>query len=287
MQSSPKQLNDLAYPLRSQKLVTELARRIRRHTLDMVNRARSSHIGTCFSMAEILAVLYGRILRLDSKSAGWSGRDRFILSKGHGCAALYAALAERGFFPRDWLDTFYQDGSRLVGHATHTNVPGVEISSGSLGHGLSMACGMALVGKREGRSCRFVVLLSDGECDEGSVWEAAMFGGFHKLNNLLVIVDYNKIQSIGRTEEVLDLEPFGDKWRSCRWNVSEVDGHDPVALEDVFSRPWAEREKPDCVIAHTVKGKGVTFMENQLLWHYRAPNQEEYGEAVKQLDGHQ
>lgn len=265
--------------------MVELARRIRRHVLDMVYHAKSSHIGTCFSMAELLAVLYGQILRLDPRRVDWIDRDRFILSKGHGCAALYAVLAERGFFPLDWLDTFYKDGSPLVGHATHTYVPGVEVSTGSLGHGLSIGSGMALVSKREGRPCRFFVLLSDGECDEGSTWEAILFAGFHRLDNLVAIVDYNKIQSLGRVEDVLDLEPFGDKWRASRWAVRQVDGHDLGAIEDALSRVPFEQQKPSCLIAHTVKGKGVSFMENELLWHYRAPNAEEYRQACIELDG--
>jgi len=236
-------------------------------------------------MAEILGVLYGKILRVDPQQPDWKYRDRFILSKGHGCAALYAVLAERGFFPVDRFDTFCQDGSELVGHATHTHLPGVEVSTGSLGHGLSIACGMALVGKRENQASRFFVLLSDGECDEGSTWEAMLFAGFHALDNVVVIVDYNKIQSLGRVKEVLDLEPFADKWRACRWAVVEIDGHDLEQIDSVLNNIPFEPGKPNCIIAHTVKGKGVSFMEDQLLWHYRAPNADEYRLACIELNG--
>lgn len=274
----------LTYPLGTREELAELARRVRRHTLRMIYRAKSSHIGTCFSMAELLAVLYGKILRVDPQCPDWGDRDRFILSKGHGCAALYAVLAERGFFPLEWLDSFYQDGSALVGHATHTHVPGVEVSTGSLGHGLSIACGMALVSKRERRPCRFFVLLSDGECDEGSTWEAVLFAGFHRLDNLVAIVDYNKIQSLGRVEEVLDLEPFAEKWRACRWAVTEMDGHDLVQIEKALTSVPFEPGKPSCLLAHTVKGKGVSFMEDQLLWHYRAPDPDEYRRAWVELE---
>jgi transketolase len=262
------------------------ANTIRRQTLAMINRARSAHIGTTFSMAEILAVLYGRVLRVDPLRPDWPDRDRFVLSKGHGCAGLYAALAERGFFPREWLDSFYLDGSPLVGHATHRSVPGVEVSTGSLGHGLSIAAGMALAVERDKRPYRVFALLSDGECDEGSTWEAILFAGHHRLRSLVAIVDYNKIQSLGRVSEVLELEPFADKWSAFGWDVHEVDGHDCAALTRVLeqrSEPGSGR--PTCVIAHTVKGKGVTFMEDLLLWHYRSPDASEHDRAVRELEG--
>jgi transketolase len=271
MLSNPNPLNDLAF-------------RVRRQTLFMVNRAKSSHVGTCFSMAELLAVLYGKELRVDPERPDWPERDRFILSKGHGAAALYAVLAEKGFFPKEWIQTFYQNGSRLAGHATHTNVPGVEISTGSLGHGLSVATGMALAAKRDGRGYRVFALLSDGECDEGSTWEPILFAPQHKLDNLVAIVDYNKIQSLGSVKEVMDLEPFADKWRAFGWAVSEIDGHDVEAIESTFARLPFEVDRPSCVIAHTVKGKGVTFMEDQLLWHYRTPQGEEFAAALKELE---
>lgn len=259
-----------------------LCNRVREHVLTMTNRAKSSHIGSNFSMVELLSVLYGQVLRVDPEHPDWPNRDRFILSKGHACAALYAVLAERGFFPLDWLDTFYQNGSRLFGHATHS-VPGVEFSTGSLGHGLPVGVGMALAAKRDGKEHRVFVLLSDGECDEGSNWEAALFAPQHKLDNLVAIVDYNKIQSLGTTKEVIDLEPFADKWASFGWVVREIDGHDLEAIERAFSDIPYSPGKPSCVIAHTVKGKGISFMENELLWHYRSPQGDEYEAALREL----
>lgn len=261
-----------------------LARRTRADVLRMTHRARSSHVGSSFSMIELLLVLYGRVLRVDPNRPTWPERDRFILSKGHGCAGLYAVLAEGGFFPRSWLDTFYQDGSRLAGHITHTNVPGVDASTGSLGHGLPIATGMALAGKRDARGYRVFAVLGDGECDEGSTWEAILFAGHHKLDNLVAIVDYNKIQSIGRVEEVLDLEPLADKWRSCRWDVREIDGHNLEEIDRTLTRLPLEPGRPSCIIAHTVKGKGVSFMEDKLLWHYRPPSEEELARALVELE---
>ncbi len=254
----------------------ELARRIRVHSLRMTQRAKSSHVASSMSMAEILAVLYRRILRLRPESPDASDRDRLILSKGHACAGLYAVLAECGFFPLDWLDSFYIDGAKLPGHATADGIPGVEISTGSLGHGLPVACGMALAAKRDGRGHRVFAVLSDGECDEGSNWEAILFAPQHELDNLVVIVDYNKIQSLASVKEVLELEPFVEKWRAFRWAVREVDGHDVAALIDLLAGLPFEPGRPSCLIAHTVKGKGVSFMENTVLWHYRSPQGQEF-----------
>lgn len=261
----------------------ELAHEIRLRTLRMINRAGSSHIGTAFSMAELLAVLYGKILQVDPEHPAGPDRDRFVLSKGHGCAALYAVLAKQGFFPLEWLDTFYQNGSRLAGHATHTSIPGIEVSTGSLGHGLSLACGMALAAKRDQKQYRVFALLSDGECDEGSTWEPVLFAAHHRLDNLIAVVDYNKIQSLGRVEEVLNLEPFAEKWRSFGWVAKEIDGHDVQEIIEVLDRLPSESGKPTCIIAHTVKGKGVSFMEDKLLWHYRSPQGEEFEAALAEL----
>lgn len=260
------------------------ARNIRRDVLLMVNKARSSHIGSSYSMAELLAVLYSGVLRIDPSRPDWKGRDRFILSKGHACAGLYAVLAERGFFPRSWLDGFYQDGSRLYGHITHSGIPGVEVSTGSLGHGLPIGCGMALAAKRDGSNYRVFTLLSDGECDEGSIWEAAMFAGHHRLDNLVAIIDYNKIQSLGTVKDTLDLEPFADKWRAFGWGVQEIDGHDVREVEEALTGVPFSKGRPSCVIAHTIKGKGVSFMEHQVLWHYRAPDPEEFSKAIAELE---
>ncbi len=260
-----------------------LAKSIREATLCMVHRARSSHIGSCLSIADILAVLYGRILRVRPDDPHWRDRDRFVLSKGHAAAAVYAVLAERGFFPKSWLENFYADDSRLAGHITHHGVPGVEVSTGSLGHGLPLGCGMALAAKRDSRPVRIFVLLSDGECDEGSTWEAALFAPHHGLDNLIAIIDYNKIQSLGRVEEVLNLEPLGEKWRAFGWAVREIDGHNFEQIETALETACQAGGKPACIIAHTTKGKGVSFMENQLLWHYRSPDDNELRQALEEL----
>ncbi|MDT4952903.1 MAG: transketolase [Acidobacteriota bacterium] len=264
-------------------LVTGLARRIRADALRMVHRASASHIGTCLSMADLLAVLYGRVLRIDPGRPDWPDRDRFILSKGHGAAIVYAALAERGFFPREWLDTYCQNGSRLGGHISSHNVPGVEVSTGSLGHGLPLGCGMALAGKHDGRPYRVFVMLSDGELDEGSNWESILFAPHHELDNLVAIVDYNKIQSFGSVSEVLELSPLADKWRAFRWAVREIDGHDHTQIEKALTEP-AEPGRPTVIIAHTIKGKGVSFMEGQLAWHYKSPDAAQLERALEELE---
>jgi transketolase len=261
----------------------KLAGRIRAHTLRMVHKAKASHVGTCLSMTDILAVLYGSVMRVDPQDPEWEDRDRFILSKGHGAAAIYATLAERGFFPVEWLDTYCDDGTRLAGHITHHGVPGVELSSGSLGHGLSVGCGMALAGRGDGRSYRVFTLLSDGECDEGSIWEAILFAPHNRLDNLVCIVDYNKIQSFGTVREVLDLEPFADKWRACGWAVREIDGHDHQQIHDALSAVPFTPGKPSVILAHTIKGAGISFMENKLEWHYKSPDAGQLQQALQEL----
>ena len=260
-----------------------LARRIRAHTLRMVHRAKASHVGSCLSMTDLLAVLYGSTLRVDPTRPDWGDRDRFVLSKGHGAAALYATLAERAFFPLDWLDTYGADGTRLAGHISHYGMPGVEVSTGSLGHGLSLAAGMALAGRHDQRPYRVFALLSDGECDEGSNWEAILFAPHHRLENLVAIVDYNKIQSFGSVREVLDLEPLAAKWQAFGWSVREIDGHDLGQIHGALAAVPFEPHKPSALIAHTVKGKGVRFMEDQLDWHYKSPNAEELNRALTEL----
>jgi transketolase len=263
--------------------LSQIAREIRAQVLLMTHRAKSSHVGTCFSIVELLLVLYGRILRVKPEDPEWLDRDRFLLSKGHGAAALYAVLAAHGFFPGEWLESFCGNGTKLVGHVTHRGVPGVELSTGSLGHGLSVGCGMALAAKRDARSCRVFVLLSDGECDEGSTWEAVLFAPHHRLENLTAIVDYNKIQSLGTVKDVLDLDPFAAKWQAFGWAVREIDGHDCQQIEESLRQIPTVPGRPTCVIAHTVKGKGVSFMENKLLWHYRSPDAEEIRKALAEL----
>lgn len=265
--------------------VIALAQKIRLHALRMTSKGGSSHIGSVFSMADIVAVLYGKVLNVDPKNPKWTGRDRFILSKGHAGAGVYAALAERGFFKTEVLDTHYQDGAILSGHVSHKEIPGVEFSTGSLGHGLPVGAGMAYAGKLDKKSHRVFVLLSDGECDEGSNWEAILFAGHHRLNNLVAIIDYNKIQSLASVAETLALEPFADKWRSFGWEVVEADGHNHEELSKKLEANIMKSDKPLCLIAHTTKGKGVSFMENSVLWHYRTARGEEYDSALAELEG--
>lgn len=263
----------------------ELARRIRIQSLHMTSRGGSSHIGASLSMADIVAVLYGEVLNVDPDDPSKTDRDRFILSKGHAGAAIYAALAECGFFDTEKLKTHYQDGSDLCGHVSHKGVPGVELSTGSLGHGLSVGVGMALAAKMNNQNYRVVVLLSDGECDEGSNWEAILFAAHHGLDNLVAIIDYNKIQSLASISETLELEPFADKWRSFGWIVQEVDGHNHQQLKSALvSVSQQEGKKPTVIIAHTIKGKGVSFMENTVLWHYRCARGEEFDAALRELE---
>lgn len=261
-----------------------LAKRIRLHALRMTSLGGSSHIGSVLSMADLVAVLYGAILRVDPKNPKWRERDRFILSKGHAGAGVYAALAERGFFNVSTLDTHYQDGSILSGHISHKGVPGVELSTGSLGHGLPVGAGMAYSSKLDHQQHRVFVLMSDGECDEGSNWEAILFAAHHHLDNLVAIVDYNKIQSIGSVADTLALEPFSDKWQSFGWSVTEIDGHSHAEIRTALTRLPHMRDKPNCIIAHTTKGKGVSFMENSVLWHYRTARDKEYAAALKELE---
>ena len=263
-----------------------LAWLIRRHGLEMTHLSRGSHIGAIFSVAEIIATLYTGVLRVDPADPNWPERDRLILSKGHAGAAVYAALAERGFFPVEELSTHYATGSRLSGHVSHKGIPGVEFSTGSLGHGLSVAAGLALGGQMDGADWRVWAVLGDGECDEGSVWEAALQANQYKLDNLIAVVDHNHMQSLDFCENTLALEPFADKWRAFGWHAQVVDGHDIAALRAAFEQAMANRGtgKPSVVIAETVKGKGVSFMENDILWHYRTPQGEEYEAALRELE---
>lgn len=260
----------------------EFARRIRVHALRMVHAAKASHIGGCLSMADLLAVLYTRILRVNPTRPDDLDRDRFVLSKGHATAILYATLAERGFFLPEELQTYCRNGSKLTGHISHA-VPGVEVSTGSLGHGLPIAVGMALAAKSDRRTWRVFCILSDGECDEGSNWEAILFAPHHKLDNLIAIIDYNKIQSFGSVPEVLALEPFAEKWRAFGWHVVEIDGHDLEAIERALNSLPQETGKPTAIIAHTVKGKGVSFMEHKLEWHYKSPSAEQLNNALAEI----
>ena len=261
-----------------------LANRIRKHAVSMTSLGGSSHIGSILSISDILAVLYGNILRFRAGEPQWTDRDRFILSKGHAGAGVYATLAEMGFMSTDKLKTHYQDGSDLSGHVSHKGIPGVDLSTGSLGHGLPVAAGMALSAKIDNKGHRVFVLMSDGECDEGSNWEAILFSSHHKLDNLIAVIDRNGLQSIHSTEDTLALEPFADKWRAFGWDVIEVDGHNHQALYDACTKRESASGKPLCVIAKTTKGKGVSFMKDQVLWHYRSPQGVEYDAAISELE---
>ena len=263
-----------------------LAWLIRRHGLEMTHLSRGSHIGAIFSVAEIMAVLYTGVMNVNPAEPAMPDRDRLILSKGHAGAAVYAALAERGFFPVEELKTHYANGSRLSGHVSHKGVPGVEFSTGSLGHGLAVGAGMALGAKMDRAPWRTYVILGDGECDEGSVWEAALQAHQYQLDNLIAVVDHNRMQSLDFCEKTIALEPFADKWRDFGWQVQVVDGHDVAALQAAFARAKNNLGggKPSVIIAETTKGKGVSFMENDILWHYRTPQGEEYEAALKELE---
>ena len=261
-----------------------LAWLIRRHGLEMTHLSRGSHIGAIFSLAEIMATLYTGVLNVDPANPKMPGRDRLILSKGHAGAAVYAALAERGFFPVEELSTHYANGSRLSGHVSHKGIPGVEFSTGSLGHGLAVAAGMALGGKMDGEAWRVYAVLGDGECDEGSVWEAALQANQYKLDNLIAVIDRNRMQSLDFSENTIALEPFADKWRAFGWHTQVVDGHDVDALRAAFDAAKANVGSPSVIIAETTKGKGVSFMENDILWHYRTPQGEEYEAALRELE---
>ncbi len=259
-----------------------LAGQIRTNAVSMVARAKAAHIGGALSMADLLAVLYTDILRVRPDDPGWAGRDRFLLSKGHSCTALYAALAVKGFFPLEELETYGVDGTRLMAHVSH-KLPGVEFSTGSLGHALPFGCGKALAARRKGETWRVFVLLSDGELDEGSNWEAILFAPQHRLDNLVALVDYNRIQSLGSVAEVLELDPLADKFRAFRRAVREVDGHDHEAIREALATvPW-EPGRPSVLIARTVKGKGVDYMENNLQWHYSSPKPDQLASALRQL----
>lgn len=264
----------------------DVARTLRRHIIVQTAAASSGHPGGSLSAADIVAALYFRVMRgLDPADPKNPDRDRFVLSKGHCCPVLYAALAERGFIPREELTTFRKLHSRLQGHPDMNKVPGVEASAGSLGQGISMAVGMALAGKLDGRGYRVYALLGDGECQEGQVWEAAMAAAHYKLDNLVAIVDRNGLQIDGPTEEVMSLEPLAEKWRAFGWHTLEIDGHAFPAILAAFDEAAATAGRPTAIIARTVKGKGVSFMENAVEWHGVAPNAEQRDRALAELGG--
>jgi transketolase len=260
----------------------ELASAVRRDALKMVHHARASHIGSALSIADIVAVLYSEVMSVEPSNPHWEDRDRFLLSKGHATVAVYAALAERGFFPKEDLLAYGDDFSPLMNHVSH-KVPGVEFSTGALGHGLPFGVGKALAARRTGKAWRTFVLMSDGEWDEGSNWEAALFAAHHDLDHLIAIVDANDLQSLDTVGNTLGLEPLPEKFTAFGWAVREVDGHDHEALaRDLGSAPW-QPGRPSILIARTTKGKGVSFMENQVLWHYRNPDDSQLATALAEL----
>ncbi len=262
--------------------IEKITKKIRGKILDMTHKAGCAHLASAFSCTDILATLYWKILKIDPRYPKAPERDRFILSKGHGAMAFYSILAYKGFFPEKLLDTFGEPGTILAEHPD-PGLPGVEAATGSLGHGLSLGLGMALAGRIQKRNYRVYVLLSDGECNEGSVWEAAMFAPAHKLENVAAIIDFNKWQATGRSTEILALEPLAEKWKSFGWSTYEIDGHDLSKLVEILNNIPDGSGKPVAIIAHTIKGKGVSFMEDDNNWHYRVPDESEVSKAKKEL----
>jgi transketolase len=248
----------------------ERSKYLRRLIVRALAGGERGHVGSSMSLVEIMRVLYDDILRYRPGEPKWPARDRMILSKGHGCISLYATLADKGFFPLETLDTFCRRDSILGGHPESSKVPGVEASTGALGHGLSYGVGMALAARMQKRDSRVIVVMGDGEINEGSVWEAALCAGKHRLSNLTAVIDYNKMQSAGPTREIQDLEPLLDKWRAFNFAVAEVDGHDVAALRDVFRRMPLAPDRPGAIICHTVKGRGVAFAEHDPNWHHKS-----------------
>jgi len=266
------------------KEMEEIAKRLRRHIITMTGKAGSGHPGGSLSAVEIVTTLYFKLLRHKPQDPQWSDRDRFILSKGHAAPLLYATLAECGYFPLDELSTLRQLDSRLQGHTDRTVTPGVEMSAGALGQGLSFAIGIALAGRLNSQKHRVYVLLGDGECDEGQIWEGAMAAAHFKVDNLTAIVDNNGQQIDGWNRDVMNLDPFNKKWQAFGWHVIEVDGHDFTQLIDAFNQAKVIKGQPTVIIAHTIKGKGVSFMENNPHFHGKAPNAEEVKIALKELE---
>ena len=263
--------------------LAQICRQVRRHIVSMTGAAKSGHPGGSLSAVEILVTLYWDVLKHDPANPKWAERDRFILSKGHAAPVLYGVLAECGYTPVESLNTLRKLGSIYQGHPDVRFIPALEASTGSLGEGLSLALGMGLAARLDGAAWRSYVVLGDGEIQEGQIWEAAMFGAFQKLDNVCAIVDYNKIQLDGFTKEILDLEPLADKWRAFGWHVIEIDGHDVASVQKAFAEAAATKGKPSCIIANTVKGKGVSFMENNPKWHGVAPSPAEVELALKEL----
>jgi len=261
-----------------------VAKKLRRHIISMIGKANSGHPGGSLSAVEIISSLYFKIMNHDPDNPEWTERDRFILSKGHAAPVLYATLAECGYFSVEELSTLRQMDSRLQGHTDHGLLPGIEMTTGSLGQGLSYAIGVALAGRLNAQKYTVYALLGDGECDEGQVWEAAMAAAHLKLGNLIAIIDRNGLQIDGWTCDVMDLEPFGIKWQAFGWRVLEIDGHNFKQLIEAFQKAQIINDQPVVIIAHTVKGKGVSFMENNVDFHGKAPNASQVETALKELE---
>jgi len=273
---------------RSQELIKDLeekARRFRVQVIKMIYRAQSGHPGGSLSCMDILTALYFHHLRINPQEPAWENRDRFVLSKGHAAPALYVVLAELGYFPKETLFTLRQLGSILQGHPDMRKTPGVEMSTGSLGNGLSVGIGMALGARLARKNYHVYALVGDGEVDEGGIWEAAMAASKYKLDNLTAICDFNRIQLDGPIEEIMPLDPLPEKWEAFNWNVIEMDGHNMGEILDALDKARQVRGRPTVIVAHTVKGKGVSFMEGKFQWHGNAPNEEEYKIALKELGG--
>ena len=280
--ASPRRNPSLA-PSLSLDEMSSMVKKLRRHVIMMIGKAGSGHPGGSLSAAEIVTALFFKILRLDPANPRWAERDRFILSKGHAAPILYAALAERGYFPVEELATLRILGSCLQGHCDMTATRGVEMSSGSLGQGLSFGIGIALAGRLDARDYRVYVLMGDGECDEGQVWEAAMASAHFKLDNLVAIVDHNELQIDGWNRDVMSLEPLAEKWKAFGWHAIEVNGHELSQLIAAFDEAKGVKGKPTVIIAHTIKGKGVSFMENNVDFHGKAPTLAEMEKALEEL----
>jgi len=276
--SSTKAKFDLSVPD-----LEKMAKQLRRHVITMIATAGSGHPGGSLSAADIVTALYFKVMRHDPNNLQWPDRDRFILSKGHAAPILYAALAECGYFPVEELSTLRKLGSRLQGHTDRTLTPGVEMSAGSLGQGLSYGIGIALAGKLDKRDYHVYVLLGDGECEEGQIWEAAMLAPHFQTDNLTAIVDHNGLQLDGRCCDIMGIEPLADKWRAFNWHVIEIDGHDIKQVLQALKEAREIKGKPTAIIAHTVKGKGVSFMENNVDFHGKAPNAQQTEQALKEL----
>lgn len=267
------------------KELERIAKEIRIEVVKSIYRAGSGHLGGSLSAADLLTALYFEKLRVRPEEPNWQGRDRFILSKGHAGPALYATLAMRGFFPVKELETLRKIGSKLSGHPACFKTPGVEMTSGSLGHGLSVGLGMRLAGRAKGEDYRVFVLLGDGEIQEGQVWEAAMAAAHFKINNLIAIVDYNRVQLDGTVDEIMEVEPLADKWRAFNWEVLQVDGHNLNEILPILDQAIElSKQGPVVIIARTVKGKGVSFMEGKADWHGKAPTEEEFRQALAELE---